>query len=170
MILVNSFDEEMGTMEKMEAHEKGLLHRAFSIVIFNKNQHMLLQRRAATKYHSANLWTNACCSHPRPGELTEHAATRRLYEELGFTTDLLKIFDFKYKAPFDNGLTEHEFDHVFAGSYNGSINPNATEVQDFCFVSMDDLAVDLQSHPEKYTAWFVIAFPRVMDWFNAKQQ
>ena len=108
-------------MEKMEAHKKGLLHRAFSVFIFNGKGEMLLQQRALNKYHSGGLWTNACCSHPMPGEKTEDAADRRLKEELGFETPLEKIFDFVYKAEFDNGLTEYEFDHVFAGEYEGEI-------------------------------------------------
>ncbi len=113
VILVNELDEAIGSMEKMEAHEKALLHRAFSVFLFNKNGEMLLQKRAATKYHSPSLWTNACCSHPMPGETTEQAALRRLKEELGFTTNVQKAFHFTYKAVFDNGLTDHEFDHVF---------------------------------------------------------
>src|SRR4249919_2599143 len=112
VILVNEQNEAIGTMEKMEAHRKALLHRAFSVFIFNSKGEMLLQQRALNKYHSGGLWTNACCSHPRPGELIEDAATRRLKEELGFETPLKKIFQFTYQASFDNGLTEHEFDHV----------------------------------------------------------
>ncbi|HSU49504.1 MAG TPA: isopentenyl-diphosphate Delta-isomerase, partial [Segetibacter sp.] len=119
VILVNELDEQIGKMEKMEAHSKGLLHRAFSVFIFNDQGEMLLQQRAVSKYHSGGLWTNACCSHPRPEEATEDAALRRLQEELGFTVSLAKIFDFRYNASFTNGLTEHEFDHVFVGTYNG---------------------------------------------------
>src|ERR1700712_4649445 len=114
VILVNELDEPTGKMEKMEAHRKALLHRAFSVFIFNAKGEMLLQRRSSHKYHSAGLWTNACCSHPFPGEDVKDAALRRLQEELGFTTPLEKAFDFIYKAAFDNGLTEYEFDHVFA--------------------------------------------------------
>src|ERR1044072_1062769 len=119
VILVNERDEATGIMEKMEAHQKGVLHRAFSVFIFNNKNEMLLQQRAIKKYHSGGLWTKACCSHPRPGETKSDAALRRLYEELGFTTSIEKIFDFTYKASFENGLTENEFDHVFAGIYNG---------------------------------------------------
>src|ERR1700728_4574124 len=115
VILVNERDEPTGSMEKMEAHRKALLHRAFSVFIFNTAGDMLLQQRAAGKYHSAGLWTNACCSPPRPGEGTRDAAMRRLYEELGFTAELKKIFDFTYRSEFENGLTEFEFDHVFVG-------------------------------------------------------
>lgn len=168
VILVNERDEETGVMEKMEAHEKALLHRAFSVFIFNEDGQMLLQQRAARKYHSAGLWTNACCSHPRPGEITIDAAKRRLYEELGFETELEKIFEFTYKANFDNGLTEHEFDHVFIGNYNGNIKPNPNEVSDYCYKSMEDVQQSLESHAHKYTVWFALAFPRILDWWKLK--
>ena len=128
IILVNEEDVQVGTMEKMEVHERGLLHRAFSVFIFNKAGEMLLQQRALSKYHSGGLWTNACCSHPRPGEKTEDAAARRLFEELGFGTELRFAFSFTYKAAFDNGLTEHEFDHVFVGHFDGPLRPDPKEV------------------------------------------
>ena len=161
VILVNERDEATGIMEKMEAHQKGVLHRAFSVFIFNNKNEMLLQQRAIKKYHSGGLWTNACCSHPRPGETTSDAALRRLYEELGFTTSIKKIFDFTYKASFENGLTENEFDHVFAGIYNGDIHFNKAEVQEVCFRSMNDIQSALQTHPNKFTAWFLLAFPMI---------
>lgn len=161
VVLVNEHDEEIGTMEKMEAHRKALLHRAFSVFIFNDRGEMLLQRRALKKYHSGGLWTNACCSHPRPGEQTGAAATRRLREELGFVTRLEPAFSFTYKAPFDNGLTEHEFDHVLTGHYNGGIRPNPDEVDDYCYKTMGEIRSDLSDHPHKYTEWFRIAFPRL---------
>lgn len=151
-------------MEKMEAHKKGVLHRAFSVFIFNDRNEMLLQQRAIGKYHSGGLWTNACCSHPRPGEETELAAIRRLDEELGFSTPLTKIFDFHYNAAFDNGLTEHEYDHVYIGKYSDRIVPNPSEVQDFCYKNIGEISATLQSHPHKYTAWFCIAFPKVAAW------
>ncbi|MFT4153072.1 isopentenyl-diphosphate Delta-isomerase [Parafilimonas sp.] len=166
VILVNEQDEETGVMEKMEAHLKGRLHRAFSIFIFNDKNEMLLQQRAAGKYHSAGLWTNACCSHPRPGEKTQDAAARRLKEELGFETQLGEIFEFSYKASFENGLTEHEFDHVFAGTYNGNMHLNKTEVQEVCFRSMEEIESDLQTHSHKFTAWFLLAFPLIKKWMN----
>ncbi|HRI22053.1 MAG TPA: isopentenyl-diphosphate Delta-isomerase [Panacibacter sp.] len=168
VILVNEQDQEVGLMEKIEAHEKALLHRAISIFIFNSKGEMLLQQRAKKKYHSAGLWTNACCSHPRPGEAIAAAANRRLKEELGFETGLTKIFEFTYKTAFDNGLTEHEFDHVFTGNYNGKILPNENEVQDFCYKSMEEIADTVQGHPHKYTAWFIIAFPKVMEWWKTQ--
>lgn len=167
VILVNEHDEETGTMEKMEAHKKALLHRAISVFIFNNKGQMLLQQRAAKKYHSAGLWTNACCSHPRPGEAVLAAAERRLNEELGFKTPLKKIFEFTYKAPFDNGLTEYEFDHVFAGTYNSAIFPNPDEVQDYRYQSMADIEAGLQNQPQQYSAWFIIAFPQIMSWIKA---
>jgi len=161
VILVNERDEQTGTIEKMEAHRKALLHRAFSIFIFNNKGEMLLQQRAVGKYHSPGLWTNTCCSHPRPGEDVETAAGRRLKEEMGIDASLHKIFDFIYRTEFDNGLTEFEFDHVYTGVYNGQLNPDKQEVQDYCFRSMEDIEQDLQRRPEKYSAWFKIAFPRL---------
>jgi len=166
VILVNEVDKEIGTMEKMLAHERAELHRAISIFIFNEKGEMLLQQRATTKYHSGGLWTNACCSHPRPGENVQSAAIRRLQEELGFETPLTKVFDFVYKASFDNGLTEHEFDHVFVGKYDGTIQPDIHEVQDYCYKSMEEIERSLQSHPHKYTAWFSLAFPRIYEWLK----
>ena len=164
LILVNEKDEPISTMEKMEVHQKSLLHRAFSVFIFNQKGEMLLQQRAINKYHSAGLWTNACCSHPKPGEDTETGALRRLYEELGFYTPLEKIFDFIYKSSFENGLTEFEFDHVFAGYYEGLIIPNPDEVYDYCFMSMDEIESSLSVQPKKFSTWFQIAFPKVKSW------
>lgn len=164
VILVNESDEPIGVMGKMEAHQQPTLHRAFSVFIFNRQGEMLLQKRADHKYHSAGLWTNACCSHPRPGENTSIAASRRLAEELGFSTRLEKIFDFVYKASFANGLHEHEFDHVFTGEYNGDIRPDANEVSEFCFMDMDAIRESLEVKPGNYTAWFAIAFPKIAQW------
>lgn len=169
VILVTEGNEPIGTMEKMDAHRKGVLHRAFSIFIFNERNEMLLQQRAKTKYHSSGLWTNACCSHPRPHENTETAALRRLREELGFTTPLTKIFEFQYNAAFDNGLIEHEYDHVFIGTYTGKISPNPDEVQDYCYKKLDEIANTIKTHPHKYTAWFLIAFPKVTSWMQNRQ-
>lgn len=166
VILVDENDNAIGSMEKMAAHEQALLHRAFSVFVFNTGGKMLLQQRSFSKYHSAGLWTNACCSHPRPGEETLIAAQRRLQEELGFVTDLKKIFDFTYKASFDNGLTEHEFDHVYVGYYDDTVMPNPDEVKDVSFYSMDEILQSLSHEPGKYTAWFHIAFPKVYDWWQ----
>lgn len=161
VILVDELDNSIGTMEKMEAHEKAILHRAFSVFIFNVNGEMLLQQRALDKYHSGGLWTNSCCSHPKPNEKTNVAAVRRLKEEMGFETDLVKVFDFVYKAPFLNGLTEYEFDHVFIGSYDGTIFPNKDEVANYEYISLDIIEQQLKDEPSKFTEWFKIAFPKV---------
>ena len=166
VILVNEADDPLGTMEKMEAHRKALLHRAFSVFIFNSRGEMLLQRRAPGKYHSPGLWTNACCSHPRPGEDTLSAASRRLAEELGFTTALEKLFDFTYRSEFDNGLTEFEFDHVFVGHYDDDIRPNASEVSDYCYQSLDEIKKGLETRPDHFTSWFHLAFPLVTEKVN----
>jgi len=161
VILVDENDEQIGTMGKIEVHQKALLHRAFSVFVFNEKGEILLHRRAIKKYHSGGLWTNACCSHPKPGEETLWAAENRLQEEMGFNTTLKKAFDFIYKAPFDNGLTEYEFDHVFVGTYDGVIVPNAEEVSDYCYKSVEEIKNSLESHPQKYTEWFKIAFPKM---------
>jgi isopentenyl-diphosphate delta-isomerase len=161
VILVDEHDVQTGTMEKMEVHQKALLHRAFSIFIFNEKREVLLQKRADKKYHSGGLWTNACCSHPKPGEETLAAAQIRLQEEMGFNTELKKAFEFIYKAPFDNGLTEHEYDHVFIGTYDGDIIPDPDEVSDYCYKTVEEIKNSIQSHPQKYTEWFKIAFPKL---------
>jgi len=161
VILVNDHDEPIGIMDKMEAHEKGLLHRAFSIFIFNSKGEMLLQQRALEKYHSGGLWTNACCSHPMPGEQTEEAANRRLMEEMGFKTPLQKTFSFIYKTAFDNGLTEHEVDHVFIGDYDEIIVPDKAEVYNYAYQSMQFIRESINSEPHLYTSWFKIAFPKL---------
>ena len=164
LILVDEMDNPVGEMEKMEVHQKALLHRAFSIFIFNGNGQMLLQQRAEDKYHSPGLWTNTCCSHPCVGQQTEEAAEKRLQEEMGFTVPLRKAFDFTYKASFENGLTEHEYDHVFIGKYDGVIDPDKAEVKDHCFAGMDEIKNSIRSHPKKYTEWFKIAFPKVEEY------
>lgn len=166
VILVNTEDEVLGTAGKMDVHRQGLLHRAFSVFIFNSKGEMLLQQRAIDKYHSGGLWTNACCSHPNPGEQTEVAAVRRLREEMGFETELEKIFDFVYKAEFENGLIEHEFDHVFTGEYNGAISYSRQEVMDYTYKSMQDIQESMKSNPAKYTTWFRLAFPMIEKWWS----
>ena len=166
MILVDEHDNDRGFMDKMEAHQKGLIHRAFSIFIFNSKGEMLLQQRALNKYHSAGLWSNACCSHPYPGEEIGDAAARRLREELGFGTSLEKIFDFIYQVSFENGLVENEFDHVFVGHYDGSIKANPEEVNDYLFKSMEQIGLELRSRPEMYTEWFKISFPKIEAWWQ----
>ncbi|HEX2848083.1 MAG TPA: isopentenyl-diphosphate Delta-isomerase [Chitinophagaceae bacterium] len=166
VILVNRQDEETGVAEKMKAHQQGWLHRAFSIFVFNSRGEMLLQQRALGKYHSGGLWTNTCCSHPRPGEDTKAAAERRLKEEMGFRVSLEKVFDFVYKADFENGLTEHEFDHVFVAEYEGPVDFNKEEVMNCSYRSMQQIAQSLETDPAQYTAWFRLAFPRVQSWWN----
>lgn len=166
VILVDTRDRVTGSMEKMEAHEKAVLHRAFSVFLFNLKGEMLLQQRALCKYHSGGLWTNACCSHPAPGEETAAAARRRLGEELGLDLEVSKVFDFVYKAEFDNGLTEHEFDHVFTGSWDGLVQFNPDEVMAIRYLSMDALRESMEKEPEIYTAWFRIAFPRIEEWYK----
>ena len=166
VILVDEQDKQSGTMEKLAAHKQGLLHRAFSIFIFSPDGKMLLQRRAFKKYHSGGLWTNACCSHPEPGEELAPAAARRLKEEMGFETPVEKVFDFIYKAAFDNGLTEYEFDHVFTGEYNGRIVPDKEEAMDYCYKSVQEISQSLKAQPHLYTAWFREAFPRIEIWWS----
>lgn len=166
VILVNENDEQIGTMAKMEAHEKALLHRAFSVFIFNDKDELMLQQRAATKYHSPLLWTNTCCSHQRVGETNIEAGKRRLFEEMGFVTELKDVLSFIYKAPFDNGLTEHELDHVLVGNYNDSPNINGEEVQAFKWMTLEDVKSDMEVQPELYTEWFKIIFNRFYSHIN----
>ncbi len=156
VVLVDENDRPIGVSEKLAAHRKGLLHRAFSIFIFNEQGHMLLQKRAEHKYHSGGLWSNACCSHPRPGESLLQAVRRRLREELGITCPIKKAFDFIYRIHLTRGLIEHELDHVFYGLYNGKIHPNPDEVADYRWMKIDSLLSSLRFQPEKYTEWFKI--------------
>ena len=158
VILVNSSDEVLGTMPKMEAHKKAVLHRAFSVFILNENNQLMLQQRAAHKYHSPLLWTNTCCSHQRLHEGNTEAGRRRLREEMGFETDLTVLFSFIYKAPFDNGLTEHELDHVMLGYYSKEPKLNPEEVAAWKWMDLDVVADDLKASPESYTVWFKIVF------------
>jgi isopentenyl-diphosphate Delta-isomerase len=158
VILVNEQDEQIGLMPKMEAHEKAVLHRAFSVFIFNNKNELMLQQRALSKYHSPGLWTNTCCSHQRDGETNVEAGKRRLQEEMGFVTDLKESISFIYRAPFDNGLTEHEFDHVLLGTYNEKPKINLDEVASWKWMKLEDVKVDIEFHPEAYTEWFKIIF------------
>jgi isopentenyl-diphosphate delta-isomerase len=158
VILVDENDNQIGLMPKMEAHEKALLHRAFSVFTFNDKGELLLQQRAADKYHSPLLWTNTCCSHQRNGETSLEAGKRRLQEEMGFTCELEEVFSFIYKAPFDNGLTEHELDHVMIGYYNEDPIINREEVEAFKWMTLEEVKVDMELNPALYTAWFTIIF------------
>lgn len=162
VILVDSEDRQIGVAEKIEAHRRGLLHRAFSVFVFNARGEMLLQKRADEKYHSAGLWSNACCSHPRPGETVRQASVRRLREEMGFDCALKKAFSFTYRAVLDGELIEHEFDHVLIGRYDGVVRPNAAEVLDYRWLAPEPLLHEVDRSPDRYTVWFKIALPRVM--------
>lgn len=158
VVLVDENDNELGLMPKMEAHEKAVLHRAFSVFIFNKNGDLMLQQRAAHKYHSPLLWTNTCCSHQRDGESNLEAGKRRLFEEMGFTSQLKEVFSFVYKAPFDNGLTEHELDHVMIGYFDDEPNINKAEVEAYKWMSLENVKSDIEENPSIYTEWFKIIF------------
>lgn len=159
--LVNELDQELGTMEKLEAHRHGVLHRAFSVFLWDSEGCLLLQRRALDKYHSAGLWTNTCCSHPRPGEALEVAALRRLQEEMGVACPIEHRFSFVYRAAFTNGLTEHELDHVFFGRFDGTPQPDRTEVMDWRYVDIAALDVELSTHPERFTVWLRECWERI---------
>jgi isopentenyl-diphosphate delta-isomerase len=158
VILVDENDNQIGLMPKMEAHEKGVLHRAFSVFTFNKKGELMLQQRAAHKYHSPLLWTNTCCSHQRNGETNLEAGKRRLQEEMGFTAELKEVFSFIYKAPFDNGLTEHELDYVLVGYFDDNPNINKEEVEDYKWMLLEDVKSDIDKNPSIYTEWFKIIF------------
>ena len=163
VILVDHNDNPRGLMPKMEAHEKAELHRAFSVFIFNYKNELMLQQRAKHKYHSPLLWTNTCCSHQRDGESNIQAGKRRLFEEMGFVTEIKEVFSFIYKAPFDNGLTEHELDHVMVGYYNEDPIINRDEVEAFKWMTLDDVKTDIKNNPGSYTAWFKIIFEKSYD-------
>lgn len=170
VILVNEFDEQIGLMAKMEAHEKALLHRAFSVFVFNSKNELMLQQRALSKYHSPGLWTNTCCSHQRDGESNLDAGKRRLDEEMGFVTTLEEKTSFIYKAPFDNGLTEHELDHIMVGHYEGAPNINKDEVEDWKWMSLEAVRADIIAQPELYTAWFKIIFDKFYEYINTSNE
>lgn len=158
VILVNELDEQIGLMPKLEAHEKGVLHRAFSVFILNNKNEIMLQQRAYHKYHSPLLWTNTCCSHQREGETNIQAGNRRLFEEMGFQTELKELFHFIYKAPFDNGLTEHELDHVMIGYFDKNPIINSDEVEDWKWMKIEAVKQDMITNSEIYTVWFKIIF------------
>ncbi len=158
VILVDNNDRQIGLMEKQAAHIEPHLHRAFSIFLFNSKGELLMQQRALSKYHSPGLWTNTCCSHPRSGETLEEATSRRLMEEMGMTCPMHEVYTFIYKAPVGQGLTEHEFDHVFIGQSDDIPNINTDEVASWKYMCLDDLKKDLELYPELYTEWFKITF------------
>ena len=162
VVLVDPEDRPLGTMEKMEAHRLGVLHRAFSVFVFNSKGHLLIHQRAHEKYHSGGLWTNTCCSHPRPEEGVVDAAQRRLMEEMGMRCQLEPKFSFVYRADLDHGMIEHELDHVLIGYSDVPPVPNPEEVCETLYIPIPDLEADLEARPEKYTAWFKICFPEVL--------
>ena len=162
VILVDKNDVECGTMEKMEAHKNGgTLHRAFSVFIFNTKGELLLQKRAEHKYHSGGLWTNTCCSHPRPGETTREAGNRRLVEEMGMECKLIELFSFEYNVELNQGITERELDHVLLGLSDKEPKINTDEVAEYNYMPLDEIDNDLKINPQNYTEWFKICFERV---------
>ncbi len=168
VVLVDEQDNAIGKMEKLQAHVEGALHRAFSIFIFNSEKKLLIQKRASSKYHCGGLWTNTCCSHPREHESLQDAANRRLQEEMGMTCELKSLFSFIYKAEFENGLIEHEFDHVFFGESNQIPKLNLDEVEEFKYIGLEELQTEIKEKPESFTPWFIIAIDRVKE-FKATQ-
>jgi isopentenyl-diphosphate Delta-isomerase len=162
IILVDKTDKQTGVEEKLKAHKEGKLHRAFSVFIFNSKKELLLQRRAEGKYHSSGLWTNTCCSHPHPGKNIKEEAEARLEEEMGIKCALAEKFSFVYKVKFDNGLYEHEYDHVFFGRFNGKPKPNKEEVSDWKWLSLEELKKDIEKNPKKYTYWLKECVDRVL--------
>ncbi|MGB0137276.1 MAG: isopentenyl-diphosphate Delta-isomerase [Flavobacteriales bacterium] len=169
VVLVDEHDNELGVMEKMEAHEKGVLHRAFSVFVFNQNDELMLQRRALHKYHSGGLWTNTCCSHPRPHEAVMAAGNRRLQEEMGMTAPLEEAFTFIYRAELDNNLTEHELDHVLVGRTDTQPAINPKEVDSWKYMSLQDVRAAIDHTPEAFTEWFKICFDQVEAHFTRLQ-
>ncbi len=161
LILVDEHDNEIGVEEKLPAHEKGLLHRAFSVIIFNSKGEMLIQQRALTKYHAGGLWSNACCGHPYPGEAVEDAIHRRLQEENGFDTTLTKQTEFIYNVPVTNNLIEHEYLHVFSGTYEGEIHINPEEAAAVRWISADALREEVAKQKEHFTPWFLLLLERI---------
>jgi isopentenyl-diphosphate delta-isomerase len=162
LILVDESDNEIGAEEAAAVHKEGKLHRAFSIFVFTSHGKLLLQRRAVTKNHSGGLWTNTCCSHPSPGDSLEKIVHTRLREEMGFDCELKKVLTFTYKAKFDNGLSEYEYDHLFVGVYDGEPKPDPTEVEGFKWMSIEELKADIRANPDAYTFWFKVAFDRLL--------
>ncbi len=163
MILVDSNDVEIGLLDKTTVHKMGVLHRAFSVFLFNSMGFLMLQRRAESKYHSPGLWSNTCCSHPRQGEYTKAACSRRLFEEMGIKCTLSFAFSFTYRAQLDNGLTEHEFDHVYFGFTDKIPKPDPQEVMDWKYISIKELQKDILSNPQDYTEWLKICFAKVVE-------
>lgn len=169
VILVDNQDNETGIQDKLSVHQLGLLHRAFSVFVFNSKNELILQQRADGKYHSPGLWTNTCCSHPKPGEKTIDACKRRLMEEMGMGCNLKFSFSFMYKCKFSNGLTEHEFDHVYVGYTDDIPVLNYTEVKDWRYINLIELQKEIESHPEKFTEWLKICFSKIIEHIQSYQ-
>jgi len=169
VILVDENDNEIGTEEKMKAHQEGKLHRCFSIFVFNSKDELLLQKRAKSKYHSGGLWSNTCCSHPIPGEPIEKTVHQRLKEEMGFDCELKEIFSFTYKAKLDNNLFEHEYDHVFIGNFDGKPTPNPEEVDEWKWVDLEELKKGIQENPDNYTYWFKASIDKVISYLKTQR-
>lgn len=168
VVLVNMRDDKIGLEEKMAAHEKALLHRAFSVFLYHDDK-ILLQKRASSKYHCGGLWTNTCCSHPRDGETVTEAAIRRLKEEVDIVVkELEEIHSFVYHYPFANGLTEFEYDHILVGEYKGSYSSNPEEVDEMKWVQVDELLADIQKNPKVYTPWFIVALMKVIEYIEER--
>ena len=166
VILVDELDNQVGVMEKLKAHEEGVLHRAYSIFLFNDKGELLLQQRNHDKYHSGGLWTNTCCSHPKPGETIKEGALKRLQEEMGISAPINFAFSFIYQVDFENGLTENEFDHVFIGEFKDDPVPNPEEVADWRYTSIEDIKTEMSLNPEAFTEWFKIALPMVEEYLS----
>jgi isopentenyl-diphosphate Delta-isomerase len=162
IVLVDEQDRAVGVEEKIRVHQLGALHRAFSVFVVNAEDQLMMQRRALTKYHSRGLWSNTCCGHPRPDELLEQAARRRLKEEMGFDSPLTELFAFVYRAELEDGLVENEYDHVLLGCFEGIPEPDPAEVVEWKWVNLATLSVDIEEHPESYTYWFRISFDRFL--------
>jgi isopentenyl-diphosphate delta-isomerase len=167
LILVDPDDNEIGLLDKVAVHQTGVLHRAFSVFIFNSRRELLLQQRSLAKYHSPGLWSNTCCSHPRKGEETVLACERRLQEEMGMNCELKFAFSFTYRAEFENGLIEHEFDHVYLGYSDELPQLNSAEVMASRYISIQDLEKEILGHPENYTEWLKICLPRVAQYIKS---
>lgn len=167
VILVDDFDHEIGFQDKLTVHQQGLLHRAFSVFVFNSNNQLILQQRSDNKYHSPSLWTNTCCSHPKPQEKTKEACKRRLIEEMGISCELNFCFSFVYQCKFSNGLTEHEIDHIYIGFSDDSPKINPKEVKDWKYISLSDLEKEIEYNPEKFTEWLKICFSKLTDYYKS---
>ncbi len=163
VVLVDGDDHAVGTMGKIQAHREGQLHRALSVFVFNNEGELLLQKRADSKYHSPGLWTNTSCSHPRPGENIADAASRRLAEEMGMSCALTFVFSFTYRSELDQGMIEHEIDHVFVGRTDDVPEPDSSEVSDWAYADLEEIRNQIETTPDRFTSWFPLCFERVIE-------